>query len=228
MGKIKAKDYESEIEYYFKSLKDYKKLTQEEEQELGRRIINGDHEAANILVEHNLKFVVNVAKGYRDSGLPFADLISEGNLGLIHAANKYNPDKNTKFISYAIWWIKCYIQDFIESQNTANEISTDNYLDYQYREDQINEEFEDNLNNLKDRESSIADLLVCLKDRELKVIQMSFGLNGEKEMTLNEISKATELSMERVRQIKDNALMKLKCEALSKSNNYFNDMKKLY
>lgn len=227
MSKVKANDYEEEIDYYFESLKDYRKLTREEEVELGKKIQNGDRRALNTLVEHNLRFVINIAKGYRERGVPFADIISEGNLGLIHAASKFDPTKDIRFISYAVWWIRCYINDFIESQCGIMEVSTDDYKDYQYREDQINEEFEDNLNNLNDRKSTIADLLVCLKDRERKVIQMSFGLNGEREMTLDEISKVTDLSMERVRQIKDNAIMKLKCEVLSRPSVDFKEIRML-
>ena len=227
MSKVKANDYEEEIDYYFESLKIYRKLSRDEERELGIKIQNGDKNALNTLVAHNLRFVINIAKGYRECGVPFADLISEGNLGLIHAAEKFDPSKDVRFISYAVWWIRCYINDFIESQSLGNEITTDDYKDYQYREDQINSEFEENLNNLNDRNSTVADLLVCLKDRERRIIQMSFGLNGEKEMTLDEISKITDLSMERVRQIKDNAIMKLKCEVLSRPSVDFKEMRLL-
>lgn len=227
MKRVKANNYEAEIDYYFESLKPYEKLTREQERELGFKIQKGDRNALNKLVEHNLRFVVNIAKGYRERGVPFADLISEGNLGLIHAASKYDPNKDIRFISYAVWWVRCYINDFIESQINNSEVSTDDYTDYQYREDQINTEFEENLNSLNDRKSTIADLLICLKDRERKVIQMSFGLNGEREMTLDEISKVTDLSMERIRQIKDNAIMKLKCEVLSRPSMNFNEIRML-
>ena len=175
MSRVKANDYEEEIDYYFNSLKKYRKLSNEEERDLGLRIQNGDKQALNILVEHNLRFVVNIAKGYRERGVPFADLISEGNLGLIHAANKFDPKKNIRFISYAVWWIRCYINDFIEEQMTNSEVSTDEYENYQYHDDFINENFEENLNNLNDRNSTIADLLICLKDRERRIVQMTFG-----------------------------------------------------
>ena len=138
MSRVKANDYEKEVDYYFNSLKKYRKLSNEEEKELGFKIQNGDKEALNILVEHNLRFVVNIAKGYRERGVPFADLISEGNLGLIHAANKFDPNKNIRFISYAVWWIRCYINDFIEEQMTNSEVSTDEYENYQYHKDFIN------------------------------------------------------------------------------------------
>ena len=228
MNKVKPNDYEEEIDYYFYSLRNYKKLSREEERELAIKIQEGDNNALNKLVEHNLRFVVKVAKGYRDRGVSFADLISEGNLGLIHAAKKFDPNKDIKFVSYAVWWIRCYINDFITEHTINNkEISTDSYTNYQNHEDFINEKFEENLNNLNDRNSTIADLIICLKDRERDIIQMSFGLNGEKEMTLDEISKVTDLSMERVRQIKDTAIMKLKCEALSRPTDEFNEIKML-
>lgn len=228
MNKVKPNDYEEEIDYYFYSLRNYKKLSREEERELAIKIQEGDNNALNKLVEHNLRFVVKVAKGYRDRGVSFADLISEGNLGLIHAAKKFDPNKDIKFVSYAVWWIRCYINDFITEHTINNkEISTDSYTNYQYHEDFINEKFEENLNNLNDRNSTIADLIICLKDRERDIIQMSFGLNGEKEMTLDEISKVTDLSMERVRQIKDTAIMKLKCEVLSRPTDEFNEIKML-
>lgn len=228
MNKVKPNDYEEEIDYYFYSLRNYRKLSREEERELAIKIQEGDNNALNKLVEHNLRFVVKVAKGYRDRGVSFADLISEGNLGLIHAAKKFDPNKDIKFVSYAVWWIRCYINDFITEHTINNkEISTDSYTNYQYHEDFINEKFEENLNNLNDRNSTIADLIICLKDRERDIIQMSFGLNGEKEMTLDEISKVTDLSMERVRQIKDTAIMKLKCEVLSRPTDEFNEIKML-
>lgn len=228
MSRVKSNDYEEEVEYYFNSLKDYKKLSKKEEIELALKIKEGDRDALNKLVEHNLRFVVNIAKNYRERGVMFSDLISEGNLGLIHAAEKFDPTMNIRFISYAVWWIRCYISDFIDRQKCDSTISTDNYLNYQYREDQINEEFESNLHRLNDRKTTIADLLVCLKERERKIIQMSFGLNGEKEMTLDEISKVTDLSMERARQIKDDAMMKLKCKTLSHTSEELKEMKLLY
>lgn len=228
MNKVKPNDYEEEIDYYFYSLRNYRKLSREEERDLAIKIQEGDNNALNKLVEHNLRFVVKVAKGYRDRGVSFADLISEGNLGLIHAAKKFDPNKDIKFVSYAVWWIRCYINDFITEHTINNkEISTDSYTNYQHHEDFINEKFEENLNNLNDRNSTIADLIICLKDRERDIIQMSFGLNGEKEMTLDEISKVTDLSMERVRQIKDTAIMKLKCEVLSRPTDEFNEIKML-
>ncbi|GIX49488.1 MAG: RNA polymerase sigma factor [Candidatus Tectimicrobiota bacterium] len=81
-------------------------LTPEEEAELGRRIRRGDEEALRKLVAHNLRFVVQIAARYQGHGLPLADLINEGNLGLLHAARKFDPERGTRFITYAVWWIR--------------------------------------------------------------------------------------------------------------------------
>jgi RNA polymerase primary sigma factor len=80
--------------------------TPEEEMELGRRIKAGDTEAAHELVERNLRFVLQVAGKYKGSDVPLTDLINEGNLGLIHAARKFDPDRGARFITYAVWWIR--------------------------------------------------------------------------------------------------------------------------
>src|SRR5919202_1689112 len=81
-------------------------LSPAEETELGRRIAQGDEEALHKLVEHNLRFVVQVALKYQGYGLPLADLINEGNIGLMHAASKFDPERGTRFITYAVWCIR--------------------------------------------------------------------------------------------------------------------------
>jgi RNA polymerase sigma-32 factor len=89
-------------------------LTREEENELARRWAeNEDPEAARDLVQRNLRFVVKVAMGYRKYGRPISDLIQEGNLGLLHAVRKFDPSRETRLISYAVWWIKAYIQAYV-------------------------------------------------------------------------------------------------------------------
>jgi RNA polymerase primary sigma factor len=91
---------------YIREISRFKPLALEYEQELGRRIQAGDAEALNRMVEANLRFVVSYAKRYRGLGLSFLDLIHEGNLGLIEAAKRYDPERNVKFISYAVWWVR--------------------------------------------------------------------------------------------------------------------------
>lgn len=91
---------------YFTEIRAYPLLTKEQEQQLARRVQAGDKEAFEHLVASNLSFVVKVASEYRNLGLPLEDLLNEGNLGLIEAARRYDPAKGTKFITYAIWWIR--------------------------------------------------------------------------------------------------------------------------
>lgn len=94
------------LRMYLKEISKIPLLLPEEEKDLGRRIQEGDDEALERLVESNLRFVVKVAKRYRRFGVSFLDLINEGNLGLIEAAKRFDPNRNVKFISYAVWWIR--------------------------------------------------------------------------------------------------------------------------
>jgi RNA polymerase primary sigma factor len=91
---------------YIRDIAKFKPLTPDQEKELGRRIRQGDQEAIDRLVEANLRFVVHYAKRYRGLGLSYMDLIHEGSLGLIEAAKRFDPERNVKFISYAVWWVR--------------------------------------------------------------------------------------------------------------------------
>lgn len=105
------------LQQYLEQISKFPILTEEEEKELGRRIQQGDKEALRKLVESNLRFVVNYAKKFRGMGLSLMDLIHEGNLGLIEAAKRFDPNRNVRFISYAVWWIRQAIFHAL-SQNT--------------------------------------------------------------------------------------------------------------
>lgn len=222
MGK-KNLGYEhvQELSTYFNDIQNIRRLTRREEQILSEKIQKGDGQALNKLVYHNLRFVVNIAKNYRNSNVPFADIISEGNLGLIRAAHKFDSTKGVKFISYAVWWIKNSINECIEKYNRDNEtLSYDDYTinkctDLDHKFEQINEDFEEKINNIQSRKDAIESLMKCLHEREIKILTLFFGLNGGKEMTLEEVGKEMCLTNERVRQIKDSALSKLKCEVLT-------------
>ena len=222
MGK-KNLGYEhiQELSTYFNDIQNIRRLTRREEQILSEKIQKGDEQALNKLVYHNLRFVVNIAKNYRNSNVPFADIISEGNLGLIRAAHKFDSTKGVKFISYAVWWVKNSINECIEKYNRDNEtLSYDDYTinkctDLDNKFEQINEDFEEKINNIQSRKDAIESLMKCLHEREIKILTLFFGLNGGKEMTLEEVGKEMCLTNERVRQIKDSALSKLKCEVLT-------------
>ena len=217
-----------EIDSYFEDIKKYRPLSSREEKELAVKIKKGDKAALEKLVNANLKFVVNYAKQYRKSGVPFSDLISEGNIGLIKAAQKFDETKGVKFISYAVWWVKNSIQECIERYNgNTEEVNGDEYLfnncntsEYEFSSQMVNNEFEDELNNIQSREATISELMKTLKEREIKILSLYFGLYDGHEMTLDEIGKEMDLTKERVRQIKDKALVKLKVNALSSDEFY--------
>lgn len=108
------------LQAYLRAISRIPRLTADEERELGRRIKEtGDEEALRRLVEGNLRFVVSYAKRYRGLGVPFLDLIHEGNLGLMEAARRFDPDRNVKFITYAVWWIRQAITHALSTQSRA-------------------------------------------------------------------------------------------------------------
>jgi RNA polymerase primary sigma factor len=217
-----------EIDSYFDDIKKYRPLSSREEKELAVKIKKGDKAALDKLVNANLKFVVNYAKQYRKSGVPFSDLISEGNIGLIKAAEKFDETKGVKFISYAVWWIRNSIQECIDRYlGNIEEVNVDNYMfdnckssEYDYSSQLVNNEFEEELNNIQSREATISELMKTLKKREIKILSLYFGLYDGKEMTLDEIGQEMDLTKERVRQIKDKALVKLKVNALASDEFY--------
>jgi RNA polymerase primary sigma factor len=108
------------LQAYLRAISRIPRLSVDEERELGRRIKkSGDEEALRRLVEGNLRFVVSYAKRYRGLGVPFLDLIHEGNLGLMEAARRFDPDRNVKFITYAVWWIRQAITHALSTQSRA-------------------------------------------------------------------------------------------------------------
>jgi RNA polymerase primary sigma factor len=107
------------LNQYLQEIARIPRLTPEREKELGRRVQENDKEALEELVKSNLRFVVSYAKRYRNAHVLFLDLINEGNVGLIHAAKKYDPDKNVKFITYAVWWIRQAILHALSEQAGA-------------------------------------------------------------------------------------------------------------
>ena len=97
---------DSVLARYLREINRIPLLTREEEEHLARKVAAGDNDAKEALARANLRFVVNVAKRYQNQGLPLLDLISEGNIGLLHAIDRFDVDKGYHFISYAVWWIK--------------------------------------------------------------------------------------------------------------------------
>jgi RNA polymerase primary sigma factor len=109
-------NYEEGVSYYLKQISNLPLISPEEEIELAKKAQEGDKESLDKLIKANLRFVINVAKNYVGYGVPFQELISAGNIGLIEAAKRFDPDRGVRFISYAIWWIKQSIFQTIQQQ----------------------------------------------------------------------------------------------------------------
>lgn len=222
-------DYNNDIKQYFQEIDKYKPLSKSDEKKVGRRIKKGDSFARNELITSNLKFVITIAKAYKGYGVPFSDLISEGNLGLIRAAEKFDYKKDVKFISYSVWWIRQAIQEYLKKNKMIDDIEIcDEFTNFDNGiiDEDGNEvisvsknlqttTFDDMVNDLEDtRKKTIASLLIYLTQRESNIIINYYGLNNTKELTLEEIGGKYKLTKERVRQIKEKALRKIRSNVL--------------
>src|SRR5437868_10118273 len=119
MARYDAREDYDLLNQYLHEIARIPRLTPERERELGRRAQQNDRAALEELVKANLRFVVSYAKRYRNAHVLFLDLINEGNIGLMHAAKKFDPDKNVKFITYAVWWIRQSILHALSEQGGA-------------------------------------------------------------------------------------------------------------
>ena len=226
--KKKIVDFERSSIDYFNDINKLSPLSREEEHSLWEKYKKeNDMSARDKIIKSNLKFVASVAKPYIGMGLSYSDLIAEGNMGLIKALDKFDYEKGYKTISYSVWWIKQNILEALKKRNIINgdEITPSETFD---EDDEIGddenvatEKYVDNFNfdNLKrsDDASTVRDLMESLTEREKQVVTDYFGLNSKEEMTLEEIGKKMNLTKERIRQIKESALKKLRAEALKNS-----------
>ena len=256
------------LEDYLNDISKQPLLTAEEEVKLAQRIRNDDREALERLVCANLRFVVSVAKQYQNQGLTLPDLINEGNIGLIKAAEKFDETRGFKFISYAVWWIRQSILQALAEQsrmvrlplNQVSAVSRINKLIMKFEQEherkpsayelsELNDETPEKIRDslrangrpmsinaplgegddstllevISDENTPQADrgmidkslateierMLDTLDEREKTIVEMCFGINN-REMTLEEISEKFGLSRERVRQIREKALLKLR------------------
>jgi len=159
---VTAKERSSVLSRYFAEIREYRLLSKEQEQTLARSVKRGSREALNELIESNLSFVVKVASEYRNLGLPFEDLLNEGNLGLIEAAHRYDASKGTKFITYAIWWIRKSILKALSEH--SNMVRVPNYQLKKVRE-------------IRDAENSLRRSLGRKPKREEISVRLSKSVN---------------------------------------------------
>lgn len=223
-------DFTETVRVYYDDLKKYRPLTKAKERRLLKKCKKGNLKAKNEILESNLRFVFDIARHYTGRGVSISELISDGNMGLLRAIEKFDESKDVKFISYAVWWIRQAMLESIKKKNAINfveiEPNTDNdaSMDKKLIEDDeddvsFNNDFS-NENDEKEREIKIEQknivikLLNVLDERERDVIESYYGINDKKELTLTDIGKKYNLSSERVRQIKKKGLMKLRTKML--------------
>ncbi len=269
------------LEKYLQEIAKVKLLTADDEVRLAQRIKEGDSDALESLVKANLRFVVSVAKQYQNQGLPLSDLVNEGNLGLIKAAQKFDETRGFKFISYAVWWIRqSILQGLVEQSRIVrmpmNKVGSYNKItqamstfEQEFQREPTHEELEDLLeisskeiedlikgasrhlsmdapmgedgdsgslydvlinddasdterNMMKESlKKEINKVLAILPKRDAEIVCYYYGLKGEGYMTLEEIGKIFDLTRERVRQIKERALRRLRKTTNSRSLKHY-------
>mgnify|MGYP001820606908 FL=1 len=260
---------QSALDQYLRDVSRHELITPDKEKELGALAQLGDEDAIQELARANLRFVISVAKKYQNRGVSLTDLIQEGNVGLVTAARKFDPEQGVKFISYAVWWIRQAIlaslanhgravrvplnrasdlarifrekerlkqekgrepsseelaeateltPELVESLQTLNaaEIRLDAPIgdseDSQLVERFITEEAAEPEIEVESRllTEAITDALETLEARDAKVLRLYFGLEGEREHTLEEIGNMLGVTRERIRQLRDRALRRLR------------------
>jgi len=262
-------DDQTALDQYLSDVSRHELITPDKEKELGARARAGDEDAVQELARANLRFVISVAKKYQNRGVSLTDLIQEGNVGLVTAARKFDPEQGVKFISYAVWWIRQAIlaslanhgrsvrvplnrasdlarifrekerlkqelgrdpsseelsaatdltPELIESLQTLNaaEIRLDAPIgdseDSQLVERFITEEAAEPELEVESRllSEAVSEALETLEARDAKVLRLYFGLEGEREHTLEEIGNMLGVTRERIRQLRDRALRRLR------------------
>lgn len=228
-NEVKGDIFAPSLTIYQKEIGKYGTLSREEECELVLRAQNGDTDARNRIIEANLKFVHKVAMWFTSYGVDMGDLISEGNLGITKAIDKFDVNRGIKFYSYAVWWIRQSIVEFIEKYKGCQSVDIPENLGF---DDTLDDDERDMMKSSVETDSAYDDaqcfcettdkerddklvgrLMGVLTETERKVIDMTYGMEDD-EKTLKEIGKELGVSMERVRQIRIKAIRKMKSEYL--------------
>jgi RNA polymerase primary sigma factor len=262
------------LQLFLKEIGKVDLLTAAQEVELAKRIERGDYRAKQEMVEANLRLVVSIAKRYRYQGLPFLDLIQEGTIGLVRAAEKFDYRKGFKFSTYATWWIRqavvrgladkgrtirmpihvveklnkilraerklraergreptsediadeleMTVDEVEQVRRTSqtplsleNPVGDDEESEFGHFIEDENAPLPDEAAEMSFRDEALTKCLESLSDRERRVLEMRFGLNGEPPRSLDEIGRAFTVSRERIRQIENQSLKKLRSLAES-------------
>jgi RNA polymerase primary sigma factor len=212
------------IQIYLREIRKSPLLSSKQERDLAIRIGKGDDAARNEMIESNLRLVVKIAKKYLHRGLALSDLIAEGNIGLIKAVERFAPDRETRFSTYATWWIKQSIERAVANQSRIVRLPVHVASDLGRlmraakrlnqtlgREPSMEEIAEEMTVNPRE----VHNLMELLRktysiQTERRVISYRFGLGGEEPMTLDAIGKIMGVTRERIRQIETKALLKLR------------------
>ena len=227
---VKVDDFEKSTAAYFTEIKNIEPLSKKEEKKLWKRFREAnDMSARETLIKANLKFVPSVAKQFKGCGLPFADIIEEGNIGLVTAIDRFDPKKDNKVISYAIWWIRKCIMEAIEKRGVLDTDDIDNVKGREHTKETDTEDilpkvivpekrdFDEAIEAPMDAKQILEELFDGIPDRERFIVSDYYGLDGAKPKTLDEIGQEFNLTKERVRQLNEKALKKMRSNALLKN-----------
>lgn len=271
-GRVTCED--RSLKHYFREVDRHPRIDSDEERALAARVEAGDEAAIAALVNANLRFVIHIARGYQNQGLPLGDLINEGNCGLFTAARKFDRSKGCRFITYAVWWIRQHILKALDVQTRTVRVPASVLNDIgrlRKTEDRLMQRLERSpaleevaaqsglplkrLNRCLDggasavsldsdgaegrlslwetlsdrrlasaeetlveacRTRAVEETLDLLSERHRKILSLYFGMHGEEPTTYQEIGRRLGISRERVRQLKEDAFVKLRQPSVRK------------